>query len=198
MQKIGTVASVQIQRQPLKQIQNPNNTYDDRIYCPQWIERVETLQLTPQGIIGIDAQGNHIIDVHNETHPQTRFRGGNKLSFGFLDQYDRMREQFDTHIKDGDAGENILLTPQIDSATFAPAGQRLFFKRDEAHIEITQVIPAPPCRPFSVYCANKDIHGKELKSALQFLDNGTRGYYAELLSEGAHLTIKAGDTLWMV
>ncbi|MEM9955126.1 MAG: hypothetical protein AAF846_26190 [Chloroflexota bacterium] len=197
MQKIGTVTFVQIQREPLKLIQNPDNTYDDRIYRPQLIERVEHLKLTPQGIIGVGTDGKEVIDVHNETHPQTRYRGDNQLSFGFLQHYECMRERFGDHIRDGDGGENIVLDADIDLVKFVSFGKRFFFKRDSMTIEIVDVIPAPPCRPFSVYCANQNIHGKELKSALQFLDNGTRGYYGKLVSEGDNLTIQAGDTLWM-
>lgn len=197
MQKIGTVKFVQIQREPLKQIQNPNNSYDDRVYRPQLIQQVEYLKLTPQGIIGVETDGTKIIDVHNETHPQTRYRGDNKLSFGFLGHYDRIREQLSDHVKNGDGGENILLEADIDITKFVPYAKRFFFKRDDSTIEIAEVIPAPPCRPYTIYCTGKDLHGKALKESLQFLDNGTRGYYGALVSEGNTLTILVGDTLWM-
>ncbi len=194
MQKIGTVKFVQIQREPLKLIQNPDIGYDDRIYRTEPIQQIEQLKLTEHGIIGIDKKEKELIDVHNENHPQSRYRGGNKISFGFIQQYERMRYRFDEHIKDGYAGENIIIDAEIDILNLK-TNRRFFFKHDETLIELKNVIPAPPCRPFSIFCAKEEVHGKNLKAALQFLDNGTRGYYAELVANESLCFVQAGDEL---
>ncbi|MEO1163637.1 MAG: hypothetical protein AAFV98_07645 [Chloroflexota bacterium] len=197
MQKIGTIAFVQIQREPLK-IDNPNpKNYDDRIYRTSPIEHVAQLQLTKHGILGLCEDGEEVIDVHNERHPQSRYRGGNKISFGFVKNYNRMRERFGEHITTGDGGENILVDAEIDIANF-DTSRRLFLQHGDTKIELVEVMGAPPCRPFSVYCASEDISGADLKHALQFLSDGTRGYYAELAdTRNLPYTLQAGDTLWM-
>ena len=196
MQKIGTVKFVQIQREPLKLIQNPDANYDDRIYQTTAITRVQQLRLTTQGGIGITTDGVSLLDVHNETHPQTRYRGDNKISFGFTQHYKRIQERFGDHMTVGDAGENIIIEADSDILNL-DTNQRFFLKRDNnILVELSDVIPAPPCRPFSVYCAKEDLHGRDLKEALQFLDNGTRGYYADVQLED-DIVIQAGDELWM-
>ncbi|MGB7338696.1 MAG: hypothetical protein WBC91_07385 [Phototrophicaceae bacterium] len=196
MQKIGTVKFVQIQREPLKLIQNPDTNYDDRIYQTTAITRVQQLRLTTQGGIGITTDGVSLLDVHNETHPQTRYRGDNKISFGFTQHYKRIQERFGDHMTVGDAGENIIIEADSDILNL-DTNQRFFLKRDNnILVELSDVIPAPPCRPFSVYCAKEDLQGRDLKEALQFLDNGTRGYYADVQLED-DIVIQAGDELWM-
>jgi len=197
MQKIGTITLVQIQREPLKSVQNPNNTYDDRIYRTAPIQQMAKLQLTANGIIGITAEDQALIDVHNTKHPQTRNRGDNKLSFGFIQHYQRMQERFGEHITVGDAGENILIDADIDITHFDTT-HRLFIQHADTQIELKNIAIALPCRPFTIYCAQDDLHGKDLKTALQFLDNGTRGYYAAVRVTEAPYIIQAGDELWMM
>lgn len=197
MQKVGTIAFVQIQREPLKIINNPDNSYDDRLYRTTPIERVAQLELTAKGIMGICEDGEQVVDVHHENHPQSRYRGGNKISFGFTKNYDHMRERFGDHIATGDGGENIIVDAAINVAQLDTT-RRFFLQHGEMKIELTEVMSAAPCRPFSVYCAAKELHGSDLKNALQFLNDGTRGYYAELVdTEHLPYTLVAGDTLWM-
>lgn len=197
MQTIGTVKFVQIQREPLKLIHNPDAGYDDRIYRTSPIEKMTQLQLTGNGILGIDDAEQVITDVHNETHPQTRFRGDNKISFGFIQHYERMRGRFGEHIQDGYAGENIIIEANIDILTL-DSNRRFFIKHEDTLIEMQNVIPAPPCRPFSIFCAEEDLRGRDLKEALQFLSNGTRGYYADVALADEPYLVQAGDSLLVV
>jgi len=190
MQKIGTVKFVQIQRDHMKIIEN-----EVRFYRPDPLLRVDKLHLTAEGIIGI--QGNsQQIDVHNETHPNSRYRGDNRISFGFTQHYERMRERFDNHIKDGYAAENIIIEAEIDILNLK-TNQRFFFKHDDTLIEMKEVIPAPPCREFSVFCLEVPQCAEDIKAALQFLDNGTRGYYADLATPDNSYFVQAGDELWV-
>jgi hypothetical protein len=70
----------------------------ERIYRPDSLLTVDKLLLTSEGIMGIPLSGEEIIDVHHVKHPQSRFRGDNKISFGFTQHYQRMCERFGDHI----------------------------------------------------------------------------------------------------
>lgn len=190
MRKIGTVKFIQIQRNHMKIIEN-----GVRFYRPDPLLRVEKLELLSEGLIGINGTAK-ITDVHNEAHPDTRYRGDNKISFGFTQHYERMRGRFDEHIKDGYAGENIIIDAEIDILNLN-SNQHFFFKRDDTLIELKNVIPAPPCREFSVFCLQVPQCAEDIKSALQFLSNGTRGYYAELASADDTYFVQAGDELFI-
>lgn len=192
MQILGTVQAVQIQRMPLKTGEGA-----DRTYNPAQILPVAKLWLTPEGIMGIAADGEEIMDVHHGQHPRTRFTQFNSLSFGFMHHYAAMRAQFGAHLTDGAAGENIRLeaAPQLDEA--ALVGARLAFQSaaNGSLIELQDVIVAAPCEPFSRFCNGGKVAASELKSTLQFLDGGRRGYYGTVVSAAQAGFVTIGDTL---
>lgn len=188
MQKIGTVKFVQIQRDHMKIIEN-----GVRFYRPDPLLRVDKLQLTADGIIGIKGHLKQI-DVHNENHPNSRYRGDNRISFGFTQYYEQMRGRFGDHIKDGYAAENIIIEAEIDILDLK-TNRRFFLKHQDTLIELKNVIPAPPCREFSVFCLEVPQCQEDIKAALQFLDNGTRGYYADLATPDTGYFVQAGDEL---
>lgn len=191
MQKIGTIQFVQIQRESLKEGVDP-----DRRYNPAPLLTVKQIQLTPDGIVGINETGEEIIDVHNVKHHGSRNRGDNNISIGFLQNYDAMRKRFGKHITDGIAGENIIVDAEVDITNFASA-KRFFIKHDEELIELFEVIPAPPCEPFSTFCLIVPQCREDIKGALQFLSNGVRGYYALLGDNAQPFTVSAGDSLYI-
>jgi hypothetical protein len=188
MQKIGTVKFVQVQRESLKTMDG-----ETRIFYTEPLQRAEKLRITPQGIVGIGTLGEEIVDVHSESHPRSRYRGDNKISFGFLQNYERMRQRFGTHIKDGYAAESIVIDATIDISKL-DLSRRFFLQHGDTVIELKDVIPAPPCNEFSTYCLIVPQCADDVKAALQFLMNGTRGYYADLAVAGEY-TVQAGDTL---
>jgi hypothetical protein len=192
MQQIATIAFVQIQRSPMK-----SGTGVDRVYQPAPLLQVENILLTDEGIFGVTAQGEQIIDVHHARHPQSRFRGDNRISFGFLSNYVAMRQRFGSHIVDGIAGENILLRTASPNFELRASTVYLQHADDGTFTELKEVIPAPPCREFSEFCAQFPLSAPELKATLQFLDSGRRGYYAEIATPDRHVMVKAGDTLWV-
>lgn len=191
MQTIGTIKFVQIQRNHMKIYEG-----EERIYRPDPLLLVDKLSLTTDGIIGITENGEEIIDVHHVEHPQSRYRGDNKISFGFVQHYERMRERFGEHIADGMAGENIIIEAKVDISQFA-TNQHIFIQKqgDKTLIELGNVVAAPPCREFSIYCLQVPQCKDDIKSALQFLDNGTRGYYAELATNEQSYFVQAGDKM---
>jgi hypothetical protein len=191
MQKIGTVQFVQIQRESLKEGVEP-----DRRYNPAPLLTVEKIQLTPDGIIGLTESGEELIDVHNVNHHGSRNRGDNNISIGFLQNYEAMRKRFGDHMTNGIAGENIFVEAEIDISTFGEAS-RYFIKHEDELIELIEVIPAPPCRPFSEFCLVVPQCPEDIKATLQFLSNGVRGYYALLAENATPFTVQAGDTLYI-
>ncbi len=192
MQKIGTVAFVQIQRYSMKKVVN-----DDLQYDTSPLLTVQKLWLTDNGIVGITDNNTVILDVHSMTHPDSKYRGDNKISVGFLSNYEAMRKRFGEHLKDGIAGENILINLEANTTENILDKQWFLKNSDDEYIPLASVIVAPPCREFSIFCANKTIAGAELKDTLQFLHNGRRGYYAELAQSDLGCYIQAGDSLYI-
>jgi len=192
MQKIGTVAFVQVQRYSMKKWFD-----DDLHYDTNPLMTVDKLWLNNGGIMGITEDNTTIVDVHSMQHPESKCRGDNKISFGFLPNYDAMRERFGEHMTDGIAGENILITVEGDLPEDILSKNWILETSDGTHVPLKSVVVAPPCREFSIFCAGKTIAGSELKETLQFLHDGRRGYYAELAQADLTCFVQAGDSLFI-
>lgn len=192
MQEIGIVSFVQIQRSQMKVGEGTK-----RIYRPDPLLTVDQLWLTAAGIMGLDAAGAEQMDVHHEHHPESRFRGDNKISLGFLPHYASMRQRFGDHMRVGVAGENILIDITDLTWLAAPTDKLIIeHQADHNQIELIRVIPAPPCREFSQFCTQRDLSPAELKDTLQFLSHGRRGFYAELVEKDCRCLVSAGDRLF--
>lgn len=189
MTPLGKVVRLQVQAAALKSGERPN-----RVYGTGPIVEVEQLLLTPDGAVGVDAAGARILDVHNTTHPATRYGDGNTVSFGLTSHYARMRERFGPHMVDGCAGENILV--ETDAPLRLPElGARVGLRRAKtvAILEFSTIRVALPCVEFSKFTVrNQDASPAELKPVLQFLDEGTRGFYVMAAREGV---VTVGDEL---
>src|SRR5690606_22763681 len=128
--------------------------------------------------------GRRVVDVHNATHPQSKNRDGiNAISFGFTGHYQRMRQAFDGHLVNGIAGENILIEyderVELDDVSNGLA----ILGDDGRRIELVEISVAHPCVEFSRYALNDPAADpKAVSTALRFLDNGMRGYYAAVTS----------------
>src|SRR5690348_12666188 len=79
---IGPIVRVQVQRSSLKLGERPR-----RRFAPGPITRVLALRIDRDGVTGISADGDLIVDVHNRTHPESKFRGENGVSIGFTSHY---------------------------------------------------------------------------------------------------------------
>jgi len=188
MRFIGKVAFVQIQTAHMKQGQSPNRVYD-----PSALLRVAQLRVTSEGLHGITEAGQVVMDVHHQQHPQTRWRGDNTVSVGFLPYYEQLRARFGGHMVDGVAGENILVACEVPP----DMGRMLYVEDAEGQrFALAQVIPAPPCAEFSAFCLGRTPPASELKAALQFLDNGRRGYYALPQLTEARFFAAEGDAVY--
>jgi len=192
MNLLGKIIRLQIQRGSLKR--------DDagrRVYDPAPLLAVDALTLTRTGACAHTADGSFTLDVHNSAHPHTKFSGANPLSFGFTSHYAVMRSRFGEHLTTGCAGENILIETDV-TVSLADVSSGVFIETPHGRIALESVIVARPCRPFSTYAlAKTDPSTPELKAALQFLDDGTRGFYCALASTSP-ATVTLGDQVFSV
>jgi len=191
---IGRIVRLQVQVSSLKMGGAPRRWYD-----PAPIRVVPTLTLNENGVVGRAATGDTILDVHNTTHPASRNRANsNGISVGFTSHYGAMRARFGDHLADGIAGENILVaTERMFTAADFAAGLRIE-TGDGATIDLEQVIVAEPCVEFSRYALHysRDVPSdRAVTNALNFLREGTRGFYATY--RGAPATIAVGARIYL-
>ena len=187
---LGRIVRLQVQTRPLKSGQKPS-----RIYETAALMEVVELALSPNGAVGFTASGEAFVDVHNTAHPATRNEGHNPVSFGLTSHYSRMRDRFGPTMIDGCAGENILVETSRP-LRMEDLGSRLALQSAENGelVELTQVAVALPCVEFSRFALRRPhATAEELKPVLQFLDEGTRGFYVTPAREG--FTVRVGGVL---
>jgi len=182
---------VQIQRASLKAGQRPHSYYD-----PAPLLAVPRLRLGPGGVAGLASDGQELIDVHNAAHPDTKNqRGLNGISLNFTSHYQAMRAQFGAHLTDGCAGENILIAADRVYALGELGAELLIYRGDRCVARLTELLVAAPCVEFSRFAnfVAEPLTSDALKSTLQFLDGGMRGFYARLADDVGTSLVQAGD-----
>jgi hypothetical protein len=191
MQKIGEICQLQVQTASLKAGDRQNRFYD-----PTPLRSAPALQIERRGVSAELADGLWI-DIHHASHPDSKNRGGvNGLSFNFLGHYSKMQERFGAHLTPGIAGENILIDTDEEFALQELSGGLAIQLADGRLIQLTEVVVAAPCAPFSTFALNLDAAPPPdlLKAALQFLDGGTRGFYGRYGGEA--VTLHLGQTVY--
>jgi hypothetical protein len=189
VQDIGTVVRLQVQESSLKVGSKP------RRYDPAPLRSVPAICLGPAGVIGLAENGETIVDVHHREHPSSKNRGGeNGISLGFTAHYLAMRRRFGQHLRDGIAGENILIevdrqfpVEDLDNGVVVEGA-------GGAPLELRQIIVAAPCVEFSRYALSFPDDARPdatVTEALRFLDAGMRGFYATYEGEPALVEIGA-------
>ncbi|MBI3830220.1 MAG: hypothetical protein HY291_11925 [Planctomycetes bacterium] len=190
--EIGRVRLLQAQRSSLKLGARPNRWYDPAPLTP-----AACLRLFASGIVGVTAAGEEIVDVHNAKHPETknheRFNG---ISIGFTSHYREMRERYGPHLYDGCAGENIILEADRRMALADLGAALLFEGADGTRIELVKLLVAAPCLEFARYANREAQDGEALKATVQFLNLGTRGFYATLAEGQDGAEVRAGDRVF--
>lgn len=185
--ELGRVVRLQIQRSSLKVGPQRGRNYD-----PEPILSVPRLHVAPDGASAW-CDGAEMLDVHNALHAVSKNRDGvNDLSIGFTGNYRRIRAEFGGHIVDGIAGESILVAcddpPTLDELA---GGVEVETVRG-CFVTLGEASVAHPCVEFSRFCLGPDAaEPRKITAALQFLDNGTRGYYVGLPA-GASVEIAVG------
>lgn len=187
MRPLGKIVRLQIQRASLKQ-----GDGELRIYNPGPLMAAGELTLARAGACAPAPDGSLTIDIHNSTHPQTKNGGHNALSFVFTSHYAAMQARFGGHLPIGCAGESILIeTDEVISLDQVAMG--VVIETKTGRVSLRNVIVARPCSSFSKFAIGKaGAPTDEVKAALQFLDQGMRGFYCELAGESP-ATISLGD-----
>lgn len=174
----------------------PGPTHE--LYDPSCLVHVSRLQLTERGVAGISSDGTCILDVHHADHPASRFRGENAISIGFTSHYAQLRQQFGPHVVDGCAAENILVDAGEIVALDAPRVWVLVehAATGERHM-LNQAIVAEPCMPFARWVAGPGSSPPpdQVRTILQQLRRGMRGFYLGLAAGTASTTIQLGDRI---
>jgi len=190
MQKIGRIMFVQIQPASIK-VGKPE------WYDPTRLLVVDELLLSQAGVVGVTENGQQIVDVHNEQHPQTKSRGDNGFSIGFTSHYDSMRTRFGEHMVDGCAGENIIVeSDKMYTLDELQVGLAIQQAQTGKFFMLTHTEDIVPCLPFSSYAARRTLASTEVKEALQFLMHGRRGFLAELTNREQTVSARTGDVLF--
>ena len=187
MHAIGTVALLQIQRSALKTGEKPQRLFD-----PAPILRVTQLAVDSDGVFGLAPGSGWMVDIHHRAHPDSRnLDGQHGISLGFTTHYRAMRERFGGRIELGCAGENIIVeaTRRFAIADLEP-GVAILAPDGSERLRLTVLDVASPCRPFTGWAVGGIVESDVLKSHLQFLDGGMRGF---LLGADATGIVAVGD-----
>lgn len=199
MEFIGYIKQVQVQPSRLKIGEGSAKYYD-----PSPLLVVNSVYLTSRGVLGINEDEKHILDVHHMEHPTTRNHDGmNTISFGFTSHYQAMRDKFGNHLTDGIAGENILIET-VPIYTLSDLGSRLAIQSAQTgeYCYLAQLLVAAPCVPFSTFAADQyglmPLSNQQIKDALQSLHSGLRGFYAALDGSQRDCVVRAGDAVFSV
>ncbi len=189
MRAIGRVTRLQIQRSSLKIGEKPNRHYD-----PAPLLAVPRLSVTPDGVLGAGPDGAWLVDVHHRAHPQTKNEDGlHGVSIGFTSHYAAMRERYGDRLVVGCAGENLIVdAPRMFSYEDLAGGVAVVGADGKERVRLRVLQVAHPCRPFTGWALGGQVESDVLKSQLQFLDNGMRGFYCT--GEGLGV-VELGDQL---
>jgi MOSC domain-containing protein YiiM len=150
--------------------------------------------VTPDGVLGAGPEHSWIVDVHHRAHPETKNPDGEHgVSVGFTSHYAAMRERFGPRIELGCAGENIVVETDRRLTLDELRGGLAFRSPDGVERTRLQVLDvAHPCRPFTGWALGGRVESEVLKSHLQFLDDGMRGFYCLGVGNGI---VSVGDTM---
>jgi hypothetical protein len=186
---IGTVVRLQVQESSLKVGVKPRRS------DPAPLRSVPAISLSAAGVVGLAENGESIVDVHHRDHPSSKNRGGeNGISLGFTGHYREMRQRFGQHLRDGIAGENILIEVDRQFQVEDLANGVVVEGADERPLELRPVIVAAPCVEFSRYALKFPDGARPdatVTEALRFLDAGMRGFYATYGGEPAVVELGA-------
>jgi len=192
---IGMVARLQIQRSSLKAGQKPHRVYDT---AP--LLSVERMRVSPDGAIALLRDGQEITDVHHREHPKSHYAGVNAVSIGFTTHYGQMRDRFGGHMFDGCAGENVLIdTSELPDLSDVERGVVIRSAAMGVDLWLGDVRIALPCLEFSRFALRlpqAERESSNVKRALQFLEQGTRGFYVTPANGDTPMIVSVGDLVY--
>jgi hypothetical protein len=197
LRKLGLVKLTQLQPSGLI-IETPSGYYYDasrRVV-------VDCLQITPLGVEAITPEGEHVLDIHHINHPDKAYDDDDLVCIGFTSHYNTMRARFGDHMVDGIAGENIIIDFE-EEVWPEDLGQQIGIENaDTGQLALFDMVSfAAPCQEFSLFAAqsqHKELPVGELKSILQFLGNGRRGFLLVLNDIHDEVSVQPGDRVFVV
>lgn len=197
LQLLGIIKLTQLQPNGLIIEKPPGYFYDHTRLMP-----ADHLVITSGGIETTTPAGERVLDIHHLEHPEKAYDPDDLVCIGFTSHYAAMRARFGQHMQDGVAGENIIIDC-ADEIWPAHLGQQLAIENAQsgtlAYLDVSRF--AAPCEEFSHFAANsqhKRLPAKELKSALQFLGNGRRGFLLVLAAGQGPITVQPDDRVYVV
>lgn len=197
LRQLGRVKLTQLQPFGLI-IETPSGYF----YDPSRRVVVDRLQITALGIEAITPEGEHVLDIHHISHPDKAYDDDDLVCIGFTSHYDAMRARFGEHMVDGIAGENIIIDYQ-EEVWPEDLGQQIGIENaDTGHmLQLDMVSFAAPCQEFSHFVAqsqHEQLPADKLKSILQFLGNGRRGFLLVLSDNQEEASVQPGDKVFVV
>jgi len=194
LRELGKVKLVQIQPSGLVVQTELGDVYD-----PTRRVEVDRLLITQLGIEAV-INGERVLDIHHIDHPDKAYDNKDLVSIGFTSHYEAMRKRFGEHMVNGIAGENIIIE-YAQEVWMEDLGKQIAFENMKSGkrslFDIVRF--AAPCNEFSHFAADSQherLPADELKSTLQFLNNGRRGFLL-VLSEGQDpMIVEPGDKVW--
>jgi hypothetical protein len=197
MRELGIIKLVQLQ--PTGLIIETSTGY---FYDASRRVEVDQLLITPKGIEATTPAGDHVLDIHHLDHPDKAYDDDDLVCIGFTSHYEAMRVRFGEHMVDGSAGENIVIEYEEEIWPH-DLGKGIAIENSETGklAVLDPVSFAAPCQEFSHFAAqsqDKQLPADELKSILQFLGNGRRGYLLVLRKDQHAIKVGPGDKVFMI
>ena len=194
---LGRVKLVQVQPDGLI-IETPSGYF----YDASRLVEVDSLTITSLGIEADTLEGEHVLDIHHIDHPDKAYDNDDLVSIGFTSHYQAMRAHFGEHMVDGIAGENIIIEYEPE-VWLDDLGQQIAIENANtgrlARLDVVSY--AAPCEEFSHFAARsqgKRLPAAKLKSILQFLGNGRRGFLLVLINGQEPATVRSGERVFAV
>ena len=197
LRELGRVKLTQLQPSGLI-IETPSGYF----YDPSRRVVVDRLKITSLGIEAITPEGEHVFDIHHISHPEKAYDDDDLVCIGFTSHYAAMRVRFGEHMVDGIAGENIIIDFEQEVWP-EDLGQQIGIENaDTGHLALLDMVSfAAPCQEFSHFAAQSQyekLPANKLKSILQFLGNGRRGFLLVLGDNQEEVSIRPGDRVFAV
>jgi len=195
--ELGRVKLVQLQPNGLI-IKTPSGYF----YDASRLVKVDSLTINSLGIEADTADGEHVLDIHHIDHPDKAYDNDDLVCIGFTSHYQAMRDRFGEHMVDGIAGENIIIDYEPE-VWLEDLGQQIVIENaDSGRLARLDVLSfAAPCEEFSHFATDsqdKRLPAAELKSTLQFLGKGRRGFLLVFSDAQEPATVRPGDRVYAV
>lgn len=194
---LGKVKLVQLQPSGLI-IETPSGYFYD---ASRRVE-VDRIQITSKGIEANTPKGEQVLDIHHINHPDKAYDDDDLVCIGFTSHYEAMRERFGEHMVDGVAGENIIIEYDREVWINDLEQQIAIENVETGHRVLLDVLSfAAPCNEFSHFAANSQherLPAANLKTTLQFLNKGRRGFLLVLSPGQVSASVQPGDRVFVV